>query len=150
MTYSVWLRCVAVLRIVLLTLCLLLDLVHLGDGASMPYPGSGAAATGDPAPGRSPGPPPVAVGLTSDSAKHGLVDQHQQLTIIMTADTVDSSPCDLDGDLIVVDADKAAVNVNFTHDLFQSNVLTHDVVYQGMLLLYIIHKITVYFVTALL
>ncbi|GLV32033.1 hypothetical protein CBL_12011 [Carabus blaptoides fortunei] len=124
MTSSEWLRCFAVL----------LTLVHLCDGASMSLRDADAAAPGDPALGRSPGPrppPPPLVGLTSDSAKHGLVDQHQQLTIVMTADTVDTGgPCDLDGDLIVVDADKAAVNMNITHDLFHSHVLTHDVQYR--------------------
>lgn len=86
------------------------------SGASLQYPGSGGQADGDPAPGRSPGPP------------LGKGDHVEEPTVV-TAN--DPDPCDLNGDLIVVDKDKASLDLNVTHRLFKSEVLTHGVVYQG-------------------
>lgn len=90
-----------------------------------------AAVDGDPAPGRSPGPPALSIADQED---------HHQLTVDMrpntdsnNKNTDDKNSCDLHGDLIVVDAEKVPVNVTFSHQLFEANVLSLGIVYQGTL-----------------
>lgn len=93
----------------------------------------GAAVDGDPAPGRSPGPPPRPPALS-------IADQedHHQLTVDMPSEveSLDSdddknSPCYLHGDLIVVDSSKSPYNVSFSHSIFETSVLTMGIIYQG-------------------
>lgn len=105
----------------IVSLGLVFHFVSYSVAVSLQYPGEGGVAEGDPAPGRSPGPP---VSGTSD---HGILED--LATVVVTAD--DSDPCDMNGDLIVVDKEKAAIVVNFTHELFKTEVLTRGVLYQG-------------------
>lgn len=100
-----------------------------------------AAVDGDPAPGRSPG-PPGPPGLPALSVADQ--EDHHQLTVDMRPDTdsinknsgEDKSSCDLHGDLIVVDAEKVPVNVSFSHQLFETNVLSLGIVYQGIVYIF--------------
>lgn len=84
--------------------------------------GSGGKLDGDPAPGRSPGPP------------HFVSPHHRNLegqpTLILTSETSDVD-CNLDGELTTT-TEIAEMNVTIDHHLFKTDVLVPGVIYQGM------------------
>lgn len=108
---------------IIVYLGLVFQLAGYCAAVSLQYPGGGGVAEGDPAPGRSPGPPlDVTVGHSTSG---------ELPTIVVTQEADDL--CDLTGDLIIVDKEKASIIVNFTHELFKTDVFTHGVKYQGTL-----------------
>lgn len=76
---------------------------------------------GDPAPGRSPGPPEISNG------EHGVEDDLP--TILLTSDKTDNSRCSLEGDAKLIEED--IVNLTISHKLFKSDAVVPGIVYQG-------------------
>lgn len=100
---------------------------------------SGGISEGDPAPGRSPGPPSTSPGYETIPT---LLLVTQETTANAENNQVgDGTPGDLaegcprlllaGDDLIVVDKEKAAVVVNVSHELFSTDVLTTGLTYNG-------------------
>lgn len=89
----------------------------------MGNPSENGVVDGDPAPGRSPGPPEI----TND--EHGVDDDLP--TILLTSDKIDDSVCSLQGDVTLPEED--VVNITVNHKLFQSDTVVPGLIYQGEL-----------------
>lgn len=90
------------------------------DGISTANTGSGGLLQGDPAPGRSPGPPP-------ESGHHRTTEENP--TILLTSSQPDDN-CTFEGN-VQYTAGGTNVTVQVTHPLFNTDVLVFGVVYQG-------------------
>lgn len=111
------------------TLCLLVILhmlreYYLCTGMVVQGPtGTGGSLNGDPAPGRSPGPPQI---LTP---RHRNIQE--QPTLILTSETSEID-CTLDGDTQILD--KGDMNFTLRHQFFKTDALVPGVIYQGKIL----------------
>lgn len=83
-------------------------------------PSFGGETEGDPAPGRSPGPPEVIAPSFNDF-------KIIETTILPTSETIDD--CTLEGD--TVDDPRGFVNISINHALFKSDWLISGITYQG-------------------
>lgn len=82
--------------------------------------GTGGSLNGDPAPGRSPGPPQIVI------PRHRNLEE--QPTLILTSE-ISEIDCTLDGDIQILD--KGDVNFTLHHQFFKTDALVPGVVYQG-------------------
>ncbi|KAF5304445.1 hypothetical protein FQR65_LT07975 [Abscondita terminalis] len=86
-------------------------------------PGFGGGIEGDPAPGRSPGPPEILVPLLKT------VDEVRPTTVLLTSNNVEQGDCLLKGD--VVEDPHGAVNFSINHQLFKSDLIVPGIIYQA-------------------
>lgn len=86
--------------------------------------GSGGSLDGDPAPGRSPGPPQYV-------SPHYHRNPDDQPTLISTSDIINDFDCNLDGDITDIDR-TSDFNVTLDHQFFRTDVLVPGIIYQGM------------------
>ncbi|KAG6463909.1 hypothetical protein O3G_MSEX014146, partial [Manduca sexta] len=89
--------------------------------ASLPYSSSLSLPNGDPAPGRSPGPPEVTT-------------VEMETTVMMMTDASDDGcafarvPSDSD-EVVTLSDDESEVNLTVSHPVFEADVLVRGVVY---------------------
>lgn len=103
---------------------LISDECFLCDGMVIHPPGFGGGIEGDPAPGRSPGPPEII------SPRFRSLDDTEP-TVLLRSDGAEDD-CALEG--AVVDAPKGAINFSVNHELFKTELLVPGIIYEGMFL----------------
>lgn len=109
------------LVLLLLLTLLVFEKCLMCNGMVIHPPGFGGGVEGDPAPGRSPGPPEII------SSRHKAVDELEPTELLKSETAGDD--CTLVGD--VADDPRGAVNISVSHELFKSDLLVPGIVYQG-------------------
>lgn len=107
----------------------------------LPYSSTLTLPNGDPAPGRSPGPPDSKVDLKVEDVKPSIdyvestTVEAVETTVSVISDVIDSCafaqvPSDSD-EVLTLSVEESDVNVTVTHSVFETGELVKGVVYDG-------------------
>lgn len=99
--------------------------------ASLPYSSAVSLPNGDPAPGRSPGPPTEGPSY-EETANFGVEETTVSATSVDMDDVcVFARVASDSGDVVTLSEDDSDVNLTFSHSVFEVEELVRGVVYDG-------------------